>query len=191
MHQNAVVQETVPDRDILLEIITFNMRHQNLIAAAAGQLIDLAHHVAGPGLKGHFQKQKIRALQAQAGQLLHMGDPGEVQHFRAEKDLRRIRRERSSQFFKSFLPPLEKTPGRTLGGIEMGRCTDCVDALRRERLNHLQTHLHALASVVNARQYMAVEIDHSRVSAVDTVTFSSTVASIKALSLLPLDLLPL
>lgn len=187
LHQNAEVQEIIPDGNRLVEEIALDMGQEELHIAAAGHVAHLAGHVGCPGLKGHLQEKKIRALQAELRELLHRGDAGIVEHLRTEENARGILREDFLQLLPGFLPAEEEALDGTLGRIEMRGGTDGIGALLLQGIEHQETGCGILAAVVDAGEDMAVKVDHasagfsSSASAVSSAGgASSVVASRKA-----------
>ena len=184
LHQNAEVQEVIPDGNRLVEEIALDMGQEKLHIPAAGHVADLAGHVGRPGLEGHLQEKKIRALQAELRELLHRGDAGIVEHLRTEENARGVLREDFLQLLPGFLPAEEEALYGTLGRIEVRGGTDGIGALLLQGIEHQETSCGILAAVVDAGEDMTVKIDHSVFSvfssAASTGKLSSAVASRKA-----------
>ena len=172
------------------------MRHDDRKLTAAGQFHNLADVVLAPGIKGHLQQEDVAALHTELWKLCHVADAREIEHLRAENDLRRIGGQGIRQAFPGRLTAFEEAMGGTLGRIEVRGGDDGIDLLLPHGGKHLKAHLHASAAVVDARENMAVEIDHpsdspyASVSAVPAPApgVSSPAASRNAFFLLPVEL---
>ena len=161
LHQNAEIQELIPDRDGLVEEIALDMGHQELYIPAPGQVADLARHVAGPGLEGHLKQEELCPLQAERRELFHIGNAGIVEHLGTEENTRGILREDLTQPVPGFLPAKEETLDGTLGRIEVRGGTDGVGALLLQGIEHQEAGGGILAAVVDPGEDMAVKVDHS------------------------------
>ena len=184
LHQNAEVQEFVPDGDGLVEEIALDMGHQDLDTPLPGQLADLLGAVSRPGFKGHLEQEKLRPLQAELRELVHAADAREIEDLGAEEDAGGVLREDFLQSVPGLLPAEEKAVNAALGRIEMRGGTDGVGPLLLQGVQHQEAGCGILAAVVDARENMTVKIDHSVFSvfssAASTGKLSSAVASRKA-----------
>ena len=161
LHQHVKIQKFVPDLLRLLGVIPLDVRHQDRELPAECQVADLPHPVLLPFRERHLQKQQVRPLQAQRRKALQPADPGEIKHFRAEENPRRVVRQNGLQKLIRLLPPFQIVFRCPLGHIEVRSGTDRVHTLAGELLDHAQAHLHIAAPVVDPGKNVAVKINHS------------------------------
>ena len=90
LHQDAEIEEFVPDGDGLIIEITLDMGQKNPDVSAAGQFADFLGAMRRPGFKRHFQKEDVCAFQAELREFVHTADSRKIEDFSPEENPRRI-----------------------------------------------------------------------------------------------------
>ena len=114
-----------------------------------------------PLSKGHLQQEDVRALYAQGIQIALLRQFEEKCHLSSQKDLWHALLQLPGKLLIRGCPTLDKRIKPAVPAIKMRRGHADVHALCTHFTQHGKTHLHVPAAIVDARQNVAVKIDHS------------------------------